>query len=189
MWIFQRDDFGPTSTGGFCSVPHLMSCGCHTLECHCDEGLHGLAVVSWPGLGFIGIDARAQSAISSSGQAGRIVDAGGASIYVPGTSECAASGISGANRAVGFISSGASLALTGVVQAGLIATGPATLGITIAIAGLTGLFSTLFSHHAAAVKKEQNTLCTAVPAANNYLDIIDQAVSSGAVDAQHALAA
>jgi hypothetical protein len=170
-----------------------MSCGC-TGDCGC-EGLHGYELVNWPGLGFIGIDANAQAAIASSGQSGRIVRGGGGSIYVPGTSDCAASGVSGGAKDVQLAGQAGSLALTAVTVpwggagTALIATGPATFGITIAIAGLVGLFSTIFNHHAAAVKKEQNVLCTAVPAANNYLNIIDQGVSSGLVDAQHALAA
>jgi hypothetical protein len=172
-----------------------MSCGCHTAECTCDEGLHGLAVVDWPGLGYIGIDARAQATIAASGSAGRVVSQSGGSIYVPGTADCAASGVSGGARDVQLAGQAGSLALTAVTVpwggagTALLATGPATFGITIAIAGLVGIFSTLFAHHAAAVKKEQSTLCSAVPAANNYLNLIDQAVSSGQIDAQHALAA
>lgn len=152
-------------------------------------GLHGYELVDYPGLGFFGIDANAQAAIAASGQTGRVVLSGNVRAYVPGTSNCSASGISGAAKGVQLVGQGGSLALTGAVQTGMITAGAATFGITIAIAGLVGLFSTIFSHHAAAVKKEQNVLCTAVPAANNYFDIIDQAVSNGQADAQHALAA
>lgn len=176
-----------------------MSCGCGGACCDdvalgYYDGL-GYELVDWPGLGFMGIDANAQAAIASSGQAGRVVRGGGGAAYVPGTKDCSASGVSGGAKDVQLAGQAGGLALTAVTVpwggagTALLATGPATFGITIAIAGLVGLFSTIFAHHAAAVKKEQSTLCTAVPAANNYLNIIDQAVSSGAVDAQHALAA
>lgn len=173
-----------------------MSCGCGGACCSGGSldpyGRTDLKIghyIDWPGLGYLGIDANAQAAIAASGQTGRVVLSGNVRAYVPGTSNCSASGISGAARDVGLVGQAGGLALTGAVQTGLITAGPATFGITVAIAGLVGLFSTLFNHHAQAVKKEQNTLCTAVPAANNYLDIIDQAASSGQVDAQHALAA
>ncbi len=90
-------------------------------------------------------------------------------------------------------STGSGLALQGAVTAGLVAAGPATFGITIAIAGITALFSTIFNHHAAAVAKENRILCASGPAANNYLQIIDQAVQMGkatpqqAIDALHSL--
>ena len=76
-------------------------------------------------------------------------------------------------------STGSGLALQGAVTTGLVAAGAATFGITIAIAGITALFSTIFSHHAAAVAKENRILCASGPAANNYLQIIDQAVQTG----------
>jgi hypothetical protein len=76
-------------------------------------------------------------------------------------------------------STGSGLALQGAVTTGLLAAGPATFGITIAIAGITALFSTIFSHHAAAVAKENRILCASGPAANNYLQIIDQALQMG----------
>jgi hypothetical protein len=82
-------------------------------------------------------------------------------------------------QVLSLTSSGAGLALTGAIQTGLIAVGPATLGISIAIAGIVGIFGTIFSHHAAAIAKERRILCASGPAANNYLQIIDQAVQMG----------
>jgi hypothetical protein len=82
-------------------------------------------------------------------------------------------------QTLSLVSTGSGLALQGAVTTGLIAAGPATFGITIAIAGITALFSTIFSHHAAAVAKENRILCASGPAANNYLQIIDQAVQTG----------
>ena len=92
-----------------------------------------------------------------------------------------------------LVGTGAGLGLQASVTYGLIAAGPATLGITIAIAGITALFGTIFAHHAAAVAKENRILCASGPAANNYLQIIDQAVQEGkatpaqAVTALHSL--
>jgi hypothetical protein len=84
---------------------------------------------------------------------------------------------------------GASLSLTAATTTGLIAAGPATLGISIAIAGIVGIFSTILNHHAQAVQKEQSVLCSAIPAANNYLNIISQAVQSGQSTPQEAISA
>jgi hypothetical protein len=85
----------------------------------------------------------------------------------------------------------AGLALTGT-QIGLTATGAiaaATLApFTMGISAIIGLFPIIFGHHAAAVKKEQSVLCAAVPAANNYLEIIDQAVTSGQATPQQGIA-
>lgn len=82
-------------------------------------------------------------------------------------------------QVLSLVGSGSGLALQGAVTGGLIAAGPATMGISIAIAGITSLFSTIFSHHAAAVAQENRILCASGPAANNYLQIIDQAVQTG----------
>jgi len=71
----------------------------------------------------------------------------------------------------------------------LVAAGPATLGISIAIAGIVGIFSAILNHHAQAVQKEQSVLCAAIPAANNYLNIIAQAVQSGQATPQQGVAA
>lgn len=140
------------------------------------------------GWGLAGLDAKAQGAIASSGAAGRITQSGGGAIYVPGTPDCAASGISGAGQDLQLAGKAGGLALTGAQVAGVVSA-PFTFGLSIAISGIVGIFSTIFNHHAQAVAKEQNVLCTAVPAANNYLNVIDQAVASGAATAQQALQA
>jgi hypothetical protein len=49
------------------------------------------------------------------------------------------------------------------------------------------IFSAIFAHHAAAVAKEQGTLCAAVPAANQALQVIDEAVQSGQATPQQAI--
>ena len=175
---------------GYITLGAIDGCDCGG-ACGCDD-----ARTAWglAGLGVLGLTAGATGAIASSGQAGRIVQSGGGPIYVPGTADCAASGVSGGAQNLQLAGKVGGLALTAAATpwagAGTaLITGPVTFGISIAIAGIVGIFSTIFSHHAAAVKKEQNVLCTAVPAANNYLDVIDQAVASGAASAQKALQA
>jgi hypothetical protein len=128
-----------------------------------------------------------KAAIVLAAQHGMLVDNAGNPAYIPGTSECAASGISAAAKYVGLAGSAAGLALTGVVQAGLMVAGPLTLGISVAIASIVGIFSTILNHHAQAVKKEQSVLCSAVPAANNYLQIIEQGVQTGLATPQQGI--
>jgi hypothetical protein len=122
-------------------------------------------------------------------QTGQMVGAAGEIAYIPGTVDCAAaSGVpSGAQNDLKLVQTGSGLALQGV-NVGLLATGtalgPLTAGISIAVSAIVGLFSTLINHHAQAVRQEQSVLCSAVPAANNYLKIISQAVLSGQVTPQ-----
>jgi hypothetical protein len=110
------------------------------------------------------------NAILASASAGQILDNGGQPAYVPGSADCAASGVGTAQVAL------SSVAATAAKTAPFL--GPAAPAVAIG-AAIVGLFGTIFGHHAAAVKKEQNVLCTAVPAANNYLQLIQQAVSTG----------
>lgn len=130
--------------------------------------------------------------ILASARAGQVVKASGAPIYIPGTGDCAASGVS-SNVKLAQVSG--TMALTGINVAAALSSGVAAaigtaLGpLTLGLSTLIGLFPLLFGHHAAAVKKEQSILCTAVPAANNYLQIIDQAVTSGQVTPQQGIAA
>lgn len=130
------------------------------------------------------------NAIMASARAGALVNSSGTPAYIPGTSDCSATGQSG-NVKLAQISG--QLALTGINVASAMSTsvaaflgtalGPATLGISAII----GLFPLLFGHHAAAVKKEQSVLCAAVPAANNYLQIIDDAVRNGKATPQQGI--
>lgn len=69
------------------------------------------------------------------------------------------------------------------------AAGPIVGGIVLAGAALAKVFGIIFGHHAAAVKKEQSVLCAAVPAANDSLAVIDQAVASGQYTPDQAAAA
>lgn len=153
------------------------------------------------GLGAITPDAAAQTAMPKStirSTAGftqtvydDIVNAASSGMFTDYNAQnCPSMGPSGtAGQALSLVSSGSGLALTTAIQTGLITAGPATLGITIAIAGITALFGTIFNHHAAAVAKEQRVLCASGPAANNYLQIIQQAVQSGAATPAQAIQA
>jgi len=124
--------------------------------------------------------------------------------YIPGTQDCEAAtgaGIAAANQNLQLVSTGTGLGLAAVgaataaevSAAGGAAAAAAAGGAAGAAAGVAsvipiigpiigaiiGLFALIFEHHAMAVKNEQDTLCAAVPAANNYLDIIRQAVEDG----------
>lgn len=125
-------------------------------------------------------------------QAGQILNAGGAPAYIPGTPDCKAIGPTTGPNNLQLAQTASGLALTGV-SIGLVAAGTVTAAalapFTMGISAIIGLFPLLFGHHGQAVKKEQSVLCSAVPAANNYLQIIDQAVQSGAATPEKAIAA
>src|SRR5580704_16337991 len=103
-------------------------------------------------------------------QTGQLIDATGSPAYIPGTADCAASGVSATQVTL------TSIAATAGKLAPL--TGPAAPFVLIG-AAIAGLFGAILGHHQAAVRKEQSVLCSAVPAANNYLNLIDQAVQTG----------
>jgi len=158
---------------------------------HCHDGC-ACGPCSWRSMGAITADQAAAQAmpkntirnrpgftqavyneIVNAAQTGQFTD------YNAAAKSCLTSPSSTGARALSLVSTGSGLALQGAVQGGLIAAGPATFGITIAIAGITALFGTIFSHHAQAVATENRILCASGPAANNYLQIIDQAVATG----------
>ena len=142
------------------------------------------------------VNAGSKAAILASARAGQMLDAGGSPAYLPGTADCASATGQGGSQNLRMVQTASGLALTGL-QVGLttagVVTGAALAPFTAGISALIGLFPLIFGHHAAAVKKEQNVLCAAVPAANNYLQIIAQAVQSGqatpqqGIDALHSL--
>jgi hypothetical protein len=136
------------------------------------------------------LNASSKQAITASAAALTMLDASGNPAYIPGTADCSAAGpqtgpndLQLAQTASGLALTGTTIGLTtaGAVSAAALA--PFTLGISAII----GLFPLLFGHHAQAVKAEQSTLCAAVPAANNYLKIIQQAVSTGSATPQEAI--
>lgn len=120
--------------------------------------------------------------------AGQLLDVGGA----PGYSQAKDCSATGQSQNVRLAQTASGLALTGT-SIGLIASGAITAAAlapwTMGISAIIGLFPIIFGHHAAAVKKEQSVLCAAVPAANNYLQVIDQALSQGAATPDQASAA
>jgi hypothetical protein len=180
-----------------------MGCGCQPGEdCGCHSG--ALQGYSWR-LGAMDpaaaaaqvteakVTASGKAAILNSAQRLQMMGASGEVAYIPGTVDCAAAdGVpTGQQNDLKLGQTATGLALQGVQlasAAGVLAA-PFTMGISIAISGIVGLFSTLINHHAQAVKKEQTVLCSAVPAANNYLNVIAQAVSSGAATPQNAISA
>ncbi len=175
-----------------------MSCGCQSGH---DCGCHGRGVSGYRRFRSFGaldpssavtqvvgsdtqVNAGSKAAILASAQRLQMLDANSQPAYIPGGTECtAAQGVpSGAQTDLKIGQTAAGLALTGVnvgLQAAGVALGPVTAGISIAVSTIVGLFSTLVNHHAQAVAKEQTVLCSAVPAANNYLNVIAQAVSGG----------
>ena len=90
-----------------------------------------------------------------------------------------ASGPSGAQIVQTATSSGSAIALA--IPA--IAAGPFAPFVLIG-AALVGLFSQLFEAHAMAVKKEQQVECAAVPAFNDGITAISQAVAAGTISPQ-----
>lgn len=105
--------------------------------------------------------------------AGYLINVQGQPAYTPGGVDC--QGVSLTKPALmGTIGS---LALSFAPKA--FAAGPIVGGIVLAIGGISELFSAIFGHHAKAIAKERSTLCAAVPAANQTLQLIDQALQNG----------
>jgi hypothetical protein len=179
----------------------MSGCGCQCENCDsAGHDAHGTPPPSWLAelfadtVGLAGITPDAASAqaigagtglndsskanILASARAGQMINAGGSPAYIPGTADCAAAGTPATNVALNTI----------IGTAGMVApfTGPAAPFVALG-AGLVGLFSGLLNHHKLAVKKEQSILCSAVPAANNYLQLISQAVQSGQSSPQDAI--
>lgn len=103
-------------------------------------------------------------------------------IFTPGDTQC--SGIAPAGENLQLVSVGTGLGLTTAnILASTVAAGTAA-GTAIPIIGtivgsIVGLFIAILQHHALVTKAEQNAECALIPAANNYLTIIGQSVTSG----------
>ncbi len=121
-----------------------------------------------------GHDARTRGFVLSSAQAAAANSGMFTTAYMPGAAPCG-SAVSMVKPALLSTTSG--LALKFAPQA--FAAGPIVGGIVLAVAGIAKLFSVIFAHHAKAMAREQSTLCAAVPAANQSLELIDQAVAGG----------
>ena len=88
-----------------------------------------------------------------------------------------------------IVNTAGGLALTGL------SAGFAIAGVASAIAGpitagaslLVGLFASILSHHAAAIAKERQVICAAVPAASDSLKAIYQAVAAGTITPQQGI--
>jgi hypothetical protein len=128
--------------------------------------------------GGAGHNQQVRDSIVASVAAGQILSGG-----QPAYSSCAATGSGMLKPAILSQASGFSLKFA--PQA--FAAGPIVGGIVVAVGALTALFSHIFAHHAQAVRKEQSILCAAVPAANQSLQLIDQAVSSGQATPQQGI--
>lgn len=128
-------------------------------------------------------DAAAQTAMPSSSiskKAGFTQDvyngivsaAGGGQIPIPGA--CGSTKVTSTAPALAASAQGILLSLAPLVAS------PAAPFVLVG-AAIAGLFSAIFGAHAAAVKKEQQLDCAAVPAANETLTAIDQAVKAGTI--------
>jgi len=170
-----------------------MSCGCHTAECTChEEGLGYLDAITAAEAADTVFPASQVRGTPGFDQHVRdcIVQAAGSHAFACfNPSGC--QGVSQGGN-IKLIQTGGSLALTGL-QIGLTTSGVVTAAalapFTMGISALIGLFPLFFQHHAQAVALEQKTICAAVPAANNLLQVIDQAVRSGQIDAAHGISA
>lgn len=125
-----------------------------------------------------------RNSILSSASAGQMLNASGAQAYVPGSADCA--GVSLLKPALTSAVTG--MALKFLPQAAA-AGGPIAGAVVVAIAGISELFSVIFGHHAKAVANERSILCAAVPAANQSIELIAQAVSNGQATATQAVGA
>lgn len=123
--------------------------------------------------------------ILASVNAGQILNAQGGSDYVPGTGQCSMS----KNTGQVALQSATGVAGGLLLKIGAASGNPIILasGAAAEIASL--VFSVIFGHHRAAVAKEQTILCAAVPAANESLQVISQAVQSGQFTPQQGIQA
>lgn len=76
---------------------------------------------------------------------------------------------------------GTSIAASAASAIGSGAVGAALGAASLGIGAVVAVLSIIFAHHAAAVKQEQNILCTATSGANNALSAIAQGVQSGQI--------
>lgn len=104
----------------------------------------------------------------------------------PGDCATATSSLPGTLKAVPALSIGGSSLLKMALGPQALITGPAAPFVIAAgvVASVLGdIFGIFGGHHAQAVAKEQNDLCQMVPAANQGLQLVDQAVQQGQLDA------
>jgi hypothetical protein len=95
--------------------------------------------------------------------------------------EDAASGCAGVSLGAlkATIEKGAGTAGKLLLKLGAASGNPIVLGVGAAAELASIVFGAIFGHHAKAVAKERSILCAAVPAANQALQAVDQAVAAG----------
>lgn len=92
----------------------------------------------------------------------------------------ASTGCAGVKAGTGATISKAATAAGGLVlKMGVASGNPIIVGVGAAAELAGTIFGAIFGHHTAAVAKERSILCAAVPAANQALVAIDQAVQAG----------
>ena len=183
--VIRRWPISRWGLGGDCG------CGCHgrgsckTLGALLTAQQAESQAQSGAGVNSGAITSSGMQNILASINAGVLMD-NGVPGYIPGSAQCAAAQgtTPGSVKDLSLVGSAGALALTTTTTFGAstavgAALAPFSAGISLAISTIVGLFSTILAHHAQAVAKEQSTLCSAVPAANNYLNIIQSAVAAG----------
>jgi hypothetical protein len=176
----------------------VSGCGCDTRECSCHDPLAGWflgALTPDQATEEVFPQAQVKSSaghnqsirdqILASVQASQITGANPGMIdYIPGTGECSAVS-SSAMLKPALLTAGGGFSLKFAPAA--FAAGPVVGAAVVAIGALADVFGAISAHHAAAVKKEQSTLCVAVPAANQALQVIDEAVQGGQATPQQGI--
>lgn len=103
--------------------------------------------------------------------------------YLPGTSDCA--NVTLGPRAI--LTKGAGSAGQLLLKIGAASANPIVLAAGVAATIASVVFSAIFGHHAKAVARERSILCAAVPAANQTLQVVDEAVASGQFTPQNGI--
>ena len=103
--------------------------------------------------------------------------------YEPGSGGCA-------NVTLGakaIITSGGKQAGGVLLKIGAVSGNPIILAAGVAAEVASIVFSAIFGHHAKAVARERSILCAAVPAANQTLIAVDEAIASGQFTPQNGI--
>jgi hypothetical protein len=103
--------------------------------------------------------------------------------YEPGTTGCASVTLG----AKAIITAGGKQAAGVLLKIGAASGNPILLAAGAAAEVASLVFSAIFGHHAKAVARERSILCAAVPAANQTLEAVDQAIASGQFSPQNGI--
>jgi hypothetical protein len=86
-------------------------------------------------------------------------------------------------------STGLALSTAGIVEGAVGVAATSVIGLaTFGVGAAVGIVFAIFQHHAAAVKRDIGAECSAVPAANNALQVIIQGVQQGLITPQQGIA-